>query len=138
MLFTFLQVASLTLTLEAAVFLGLGNLTLTPEVIVQLTRMQWDFHEAMRVALARQCANTWAGILLLITAFGFQAWAIWRGPTLDELGAAHQCGLVTGILTALLIGTVAKWGAGIYAARSIKRATAIAEQAVRDSERPAR
>jgi len=128
MFFTFLQVASLALTLEAAIYPALGNISLTPQDIAKISTMQWDYSVPVLKSLAKQSACTWAGIILLVLAFAFQGGSIWRRPTIDELGAAHPGGLAAGIALALVLGGIAWWCAKLYEARSVAQARDLAEQ----------
>ncbi len=72
MLRTFIQTCSLSLTLEAAVFLAKGNLGLSAEVIARLSLHRWEHNSSVIKNLAMQRADTWIGVILLFVAFALQ------------------------------------------------------------------
>ena len=69
---TFIQIASLVLTLEAALFLAKGNLGLSAENIALLAATRYDFNPNLVDSLAQQQADTWIGVVLLLIAFILQ------------------------------------------------------------------
>lgn len=72
MLRTFVQVAALLLTLEAAFFLARSNLGLSAEMIARLASTNWNANTDIVSSLAGQRADTWIGVVLLLAAFFLQ------------------------------------------------------------------
>lgn len=104
---TLIQVMALALTLESAIFLARGNLSLSAEVIAQLARTGWGHNLAVAKSLSMERADTWAGVVLLLIAFGLQMvnilWPIrWKNFEVSRLGAVLA--LLFSVL-ALLVAT---------------------------------
>ncbi len=72
MLRTFIEIMALILTLESAIFLTKGNLSLTPDVVAELATTKFDYNENIIGVLSGQCADTWVGVVLLLSAFTLQ------------------------------------------------------------------
>lgn len=132
MFYAFLLVASLVLTVEAALFLALGNLALSPVVIANLSSTRIGYSPPMIKSMASHAANTWAGVILLLLAFLLQAWSLLLGASQDELGAADRCGFWIGAVAAALVGAATWVIARIYAARIEAQALAHAQEQVAD------
>lgn len=74
MLRTFIQITSLLLTLEAAIFLAKGGLGLSAEAIAQLSSTRFGYNPDLVRSLAQQRCDTWVGVGLLLLAFSLQMW----------------------------------------------------------------
>jgi hypothetical protein len=72
MIRTFIQITSLVLTLEAAIFLAKGNLGLSAQAIAEISSTKWDYNSDLITSLAQQRADTWVGVVLLLGAFFLQ------------------------------------------------------------------
>lgn len=72
------ELMALVTTMSSALFLASSGLLLSPENIAQLqgAYLGWNSHYVR--ALADQAADTRVGVLLLLTAFALQGWALWR------------------------------------------------------------
>ncbi len=123
MIYTLLQFSALVLTLEAAIFLALGSIVLTPPKIAQLCRIT---HQSYRVCLVRsfaqQTSESRVGVVLLLTAFCLQFAAQWRGPTIDNIGPADRTALVIAGVVGLL-AFVPLWAISKRYASRIERKT---------------
>lgn len=69
---TFLQIASLVLTLVAAFFLARGSIGLSPHLMAELATTKWGGNLQVIDNLAGQQADTRVGFVLLLVAFGLQ------------------------------------------------------------------
>lgn len=74
--YTFIQVAALYLTLSSAVFLLKGNLSLSPQSIAELSSTKVGYNMTIATSLAKQNADTWIGLVLLLVAFFLQMWTL--------------------------------------------------------------
>ncbi len=104
MLRTFIQITSLILTLESAVFLAKGNLGLSAETIAELSRTRLDYSAPVATSLAQQRGDTSVGIILLLLAFGLQMgnalWPMsWNDFSINRRGAL--CALAVSVLIGL-------------------------------------
>ncbi len=104
MLRTFIQITSLILTLESAVFLAKGNLGLSTETIAELARTRLDYNAPVVTSLAEQRGDTWVGVILLLLAFGLQMantlWPMsWNDFNINRRGAL--CALLVSVLVGL-------------------------------------
>jgi hypothetical protein len=110
---TFLQVTSLLLTIEAAVFLARSGLALSPEAIAELAATKVTYNPNLLASFSSQRADTFVGVVLLFIGFLLQmANALWS-MRIDEFsvhkGAAGY---------ALVFSLVVAFGA-FYASREI-------------------
>jgi hypothetical protein len=91
---SFLQIASLSLTVASALFLAKGNLVLSVEQIVQLSVTKWTCNPDVLNSLSGQRADTWVGVVFLVLAFVLQMWNVSFPPTrtfCPQQGAAGVC-----------------------------------------------
>ena len=72
MLRTFIQVASLVLTIAAAVFLAKGGLALSPGAIAELAATKFDYNPDLLASFSAQRADTFVGTVLLFGGFILQ------------------------------------------------------------------
>lgn len=100
---TFIQVTSLVFTLEAAIFLAKGNLGLSAETIAEISSTEWDYNLDVVKSLARQRADTWVGIILLLLAFGLQMWNVLWPMRLGDF-AIHRGAAIYAIVFSLVLG----------------------------------
>ena len=78
MIRTFIQFASLFLTVGSAFFLAKGSLGLSVKAIAELATQKWDYNLDLINNLAQQQADTWTGFVLLLAALLLQiANALW-------------------------------------------------------------
>jgi tetrahydromethanopterin S-methyltransferase subunit E len=102
---TFIQVTAIILTLESAIFLARGNLSLTPENIAKLASTKWGYNAEVMKSVSAQCANTWVGVILLLSAFGMQL-----GVSLWEMRwgdfSTSKGGIVISVVVSVIIFAV--------------------------------
>ena len=134
MIRTFLLVAGLVLTLEAALFLAKGNLGLSAETIAQLSSTRWDYSTDVVRNLATQRADTWVGVVLLLAAFGLQLGnALWPSRWVDM--QIHSGAVIYAIAFCAIVGIGAFYAAREVAAVTAARVEAVLKQA---AEHPSR
>ena len=118
MIRSFIQIASLSLTLEAAFFLAKGNLGLSATTISELASAKWDFNADLIANLSQQRADAWIGVLLLLSTFALQmVYAMW--PIRASDFAVHKGAAVYAVVLSIVIG----FGA-FYLSKHIARNTA--------------
>ena len=118
MIRTFIQISSLFLTLEAALFLAKGNLGLSARAIAELASAKWDFNADLISNLSQQRADTWIGVLLLLIAFALQIVnAMWPMRWSDF--TVHKGATVYAVVISIVIG----FGA-FYLSKQVARNTA--------------
>ena len=74
---TIIQITGIGLTLVSAIILSRGNLTLTPDLIVELQTSYAGYHPAMIKSLCVQHADNKIGIFLLCMSTTFQLVGLW-------------------------------------------------------------
>ena len=103
MIRTFIQVAGLAFTLEAAVFLMRANIGLSAETIAQIASTKWGYYPDVVRSLAQQRADTWIGFAFLLAAFVLSLcnllWPMRWGDF-----AVHKGGAVSALVLALVFG----------------------------------
>lgn len=100
---TFLQITSISLTLEAAFFLAKGALGLSAETIAELSATKLGYNSGVIKSLASQCADTKIGVILLLAAFVLQLWNAllpFRWVDLE----AHKGATIYALVFAVVIG----------------------------------
>ena len=113
MIRTFIQVAAIGLTLEAALFLARGNLGLTPGVIAELAGTKYGHNRQVIQSLAQQAADTWVGVTLLLIGIVFQAWhTVW--PMSFNAFAVNRWGVALALSFCLMTGI-----GGYYVSRAL-------------------
>lgn len=114
----FIQVTSLALTLEAALFLAKGNLGLPSANISQIAATRWGYNPDLVESLVQQNADTWVGVGLLLLAFSLQMWnALWS-VRIGDLGV-----YIGGALSALVFSIALGIGA-FYLSEHVASSTA--------------
>jgi hypothetical protein len=101
---TIFQVIGISLTLVSAMILSRGNLTLTPESIVELQTSYAGYHPAMIDNLCGQYADNRTGIFLLCLSIVFQFIGMW--PTTNDGGDSWKRFIVA-LITFLVVGGLA-------------------------------
>ena len=109
MIRTFIQIMSLILTLEAAIFLARGNLGLSAKVIAELSSTKFGYNSAVIGSLASQRADTWVGVVLLLFAFGLQLWNSLWPMRIGDFSINPW-----GVATAVVLGIAVGFGANVY------------------------
>ena len=133
MIRTFIQISSLLLTLEAAFFLAKGNLGLSAEMIAELSSTKWNYNSNIVDGLARQRAETWIGVVMLLAAFTLQMWnALWPMRFVDF--GVHRGAAIYAVVLCLLIGVGAEFASRELAATTAKRVEAVLEEAQSPAE----
>jgi uncharacterized membrane protein len=90
------------LTLEAALFLAKGNLFLSAENIALLAATRIGYNPEFVESLAQQNADTWVGVVLLLSAFVLQMWnAVW--PLRWHDFHVHESGAVLALVFSILL-----------------------------------
>ena len=103
MLRTFIQITSLLLTLESAIFLAKGYLGLSIETITELARTRWNYSSPVVTSLAEQRGDTWVGVVLLLLAVGLQMVnALW--PISWDDFSINRRGVVYALVVSALVG----------------------------------
>jgi hypothetical protein len=103
MIRTFIQIASLVLTLEAAIFLAKGNLGLSAQAIADLSSTKWGHNDDLIATLAQQRADTWVGVVFLLLAFFLQMWnVLWPMRWVDF--EVHRGAVVYTVIFCLVLG----------------------------------
>jgi hypothetical protein len=126
MLRTFIQITSLILTLESAVFLAKGNLGLSAETIAELARTRLDYNAPVAASLAEQRGDTWVGVILLLLAFGLQmANALWPLSWNDFI--INRRGVLCALVVSLLVGVASYYLSGELSRRTEIRVKKILE-----------
>jgi hypothetical protein len=129
MLRTFIQITSLLLTLESAIFLAKGNLGLSIETITELARTRWDYSVPVVRSLAEQRGDTWVGVVLLLLAVGLQMVnALW--PISWNDFSINRCGVVYALVVSALVGFASHCVSGELARRTEIRVKQILEAPV--------
>ena len=118
MLYTILQTSALILTLESAIFLIKGNFTLSAQSITELSGTYWSFNPYLVESLCRQTMDARVGSILLVLSFFIQMISLWKGPTLDDLGAANHSGLLIAITIGIII-FVLSWLSSVVFSKSM-------------------
>ena len=91
----------------------MGNLQLSPRVIAQLARTKLTYNPDVIKSLSMQNADTWIGVILLLTAFAFQMWnVLWEMTMGGFLVSSH------GVIFAILFGLLV-FGLGILLSKQI-------------------
>jgi hypothetical protein len=98
MIRTFIQVAGLAFTLEAAFFLARANVGLSAEHIAELASTKWDYSPDVIRGLAQQRADTTIGFSFLLAAFVLSLWNTlwpmrWVDFTVHKGAAAYALAL---------------------------------------------
>ncbi len=70
---TIFQLLAILIGLEAAFYISKASLAMTPETIAFLSGTYYGFNENMVRSLARQNADNWTGIILLVISVIIQA-----------------------------------------------------------------
>lgn len=133
MIYTLLQLGALLFTFEAAFFLASGNLVMSARTIGEISRTTHLGYNARLVhSLAKQTADSWIGVVLLLAAFFLQIAAHLRGPVMSDIGPGDP----TGTAIALAIGLAvfgASWvSSKLYASRIEGEATEILRARTKD------
>jgi hypothetical protein len=126
MIYALLQVGALLFTFEAAFFLAWGNLVMSARRIAELScTTHFGYNARLVHSLAKQTADSWIGVVLLLAAFFLQIAAHLRGPVMSDIGPVDS----TGTAIALAIGLAvfgASWvSSKLYTARIQREATEI-------------
>lgn len=133
MIRTFIQIASLVLTLEAALFLAKAGLGLSAAAIVELASTKWDFNADLVASLSQQQADTWVGVVLLLIAFALQMTnAMWPLRYADF--AVHRGAATYAIILCLTIGFGAFYVSKELALQTAADVRATLDQEMRDRE----
>jgi energy-coupling factor transporter transmembrane protein EcfT len=102
MIRTFIQITSLMLTLEAALFLAEGNLGLSAENFAMLVATRIGYNPELLESLVQQSADTWVGVVLVLVAFLLQMWnAVW--PLRWDDFQVHETGVVLAFLFCIVL-----------------------------------
>ncbi|MFY4730482.1 hypothetical protein [Nitrospira sp. BLG_2] len=109
MTYSYLQVTTLVLTCESALFLLKGNFWLTPQAIAVLSQPFWDNNPFIVESLANQYGDTRIGAILLILAFLVQIIALGRGPMIDDIGPTPKWILMSSLIAGAAIFLVCWW-----------------------------
>ena len=109
MLRSVVQITSLVLTLEAAIFLAHGSMGLTPHVVAELASTWMDYNPTVVHSLASQCADTRVGVVLLLVAFLLQMWNAMWPLRYKDLGGASATGMAVAIGLCMVIFIGAYW-----------------------------
>lgn len=114
---TFIQVAALTLTFFAAIFLIKGMMLLKAEEIAGLSSTYWDFNSYTVKNITGSRADTIVGALLLFLGFLLQLGnALWPMRIGDF--EVNRKGVLLGILVSCLIAI-----GGYYMSQSMQRSS---------------
>lgn len=114
---TFLQVAALALTVEAAIFLAVGNLGLTPQVIAELSTTKATYNPDVAGSLAEQAIGTWVGVVLLVAGFLFQLVnQVW--PMRFQDFEVSRPGVVAAVAFSAVVFAVAYWASDVLSHRT--------------------
>ncbi len=118
MLPTLIQIAALCLTLVSAVFLLKGNLALSPQLITELSSTKIGYNMDIATNLAKQNADTWIGLLLLLIAFFLQMWNLaWPIPWCDF--AVSRAGTLYAAVFVILLAILGQIGSRILQRRTM-------------------
>jgi hypothetical protein len=130
MIRTFIQITSLVLTLEAAIFLAKGNLGLSPQAIAEISSTKWDYNSDLISSLAQQRADTWVGVVLLLGAFFLQmANALWPMRYVDF--DVHKGAAAYAVVFSVVLG----FGA-LFLAKEVAQSTASDVKKILDRPAP--
>ena len=114
---TFIQITALVLTLEAAFFLAKGNLGLSARVIAELSAMKLGHNPDVVRGLSVQRADTWVGVVLLLSALLFQLWnALWP-LRIGDFGVNREGVILSLVFCAIVFG-ISWWVSHSYAGRT--------------------
>lgn len=103
MIRTFIQVAELAFTLEAAFFLAKANVGLSAEHIAELASTKWDYNPDVVRGLAQQRADTTVGFFFLLGAFVLSLWnTLWPMRWVDF--SVHKGAAVYALALAVFVG----------------------------------
>ncbi len=129
MIRSFIQISSLVLTLEAAIFLAKGNLGLSAHAIAEISATKWNYNADLIASLAQQRADTWVGVVLLLGAFSLQMWnALWPMRWVDF--SIHKGAVAYAVVFCVVLG----FGA-LFLAKEVAHYTALDVKKI--LERPA-
>lgn len=117
MIRTLIQVSSLLLTVEAAIFLASAGFGLSPTVIAKLAATAWNHNLAVAANLARQRADTSVGVWLLLLATVLALGNLLWPPSSEDVAVDRG-----GVMWALLI-SAAFYFAGKGLSRLLERST---------------
>jgi hypothetical protein len=118
MLRTLIQIAALYLTLGSAVFLLKGNLALSPQSITELSSTKIGYNMEIATNLAKQNADTWIGLVLLLIAFFLQMWNLgWPIPWCDF--AVSRAGMLYAAVFVILLPILGQIGSRILQRRTM-------------------
>jgi hypothetical protein len=123
---TFIQITSILLTLESAIFLAKGSLGLSPQAIAELSTTPWDYNPGLINNLAQQRADNAVGVLFLIVAIALQLWDIFR-PARQEDFPIHRRAAAIAVISSAVLFLVAWTSAGALARSTERTALSIAK-----------
>ncbi len=126
MLYTILQAGALILTVESAIFLAKGGLGLRAETIAELSTPYFGYNPYIVESLARQNANTWVGVMLLLGAATFQITSFWFA-TVASIGPPNYLGIFLAVVFGIFLFVFCCWWSRKYAARIAAKAHEIAQ-----------
>lgn len=127
MIRTFIQVAGLAFTLEAAFFLARANIGLSAETLAQIASTKWGYNPDVVRSLAQQRADTWIGFAFLLAAFVLSLWNLLWPMRWDDF-AVHKGGAVSALVLALVLGFAALYLSKQLAAAHEQRVNRILER----------
>lgn len=129
MLRTFIQISALGLTLVSAIILTKGNLSMSPQIIAQLSVPRAGEHPLVIMNLCDQYATTLIGVIILVAAFGLQL-----GNSLWEMGwsdfKVDKIGVSLAVLFCIIVLFVSWWLASLIAAHEIAKVEKIIGYAI--------
>ncbi len=105
---TIVQISTLLLTIESAIFLSLGNLCMSPLVIAEISATKYDYNPDAIVSLSEQFSNTWIGVFLLMFSFILQMLMTNNYFDFKDF-KTNRHGVIVSILLCLIIFFVLYW-----------------------------
>lgn len=133
MIRTFIQVAGIAFTIEAALFLAKAGFGLSAETIAQMASAKWDHNADVVRSLAQQRADTWIGCIFLIGAFVLSlTHTLWPMRWVDF--AVHKGAAAFAVGLAVLLGFGAYHLSGELARMNVEAVNHILEPTTEESE----
>jgi hypothetical protein len=138
MIRTFIQVTSLLVTLESAVFLARGGLALRPATIADLATTRYGYSGSLIESFSAQRSDTFVGVVLLLVGFVLQSANLLWPMRWDDF-AVHRGAAIYAFVLAVVIGFGAYHASNeiaAYTAAQAKKAWDAQHAAPAESEAP--